>query len=104
MMVSFVSNSAYFFFWLLWLLMHATCTSSIFTYHFPCLYYFGARLALGGNENLVFIFGVDVGSGNNESLQYFQQPSSSIINNNNDTNIDGGSKGDNEEEKENYKI
>jgi hypothetical protein len=53
---------------------------------------------------LVFIFGVDVGSGNNESLQSFQKQSSSIINNNNNTNIGGGSKGDNEEEKENYEI
>jgi hypothetical protein len=39
---------------------------------------------------MIFIFGVDIGSGNNESLQYFQQQSSMINNNN---NIGGGSKG-----------
>jgi hypothetical protein len=55
-------------------------------------------------ENMVFIFGVDIGIGNNKSLQYFEQQSSSIINNNNITNICGGSKGDNEEKEENYKI
>jgi hypothetical protein len=42
---------------------------------------------------MVFIFGVDVGSGNNGPLQSFQQQSSSsIINNNNSTNIVDGSK------------
>jgi hypothetical protein len=42
---------------------------------------------------MVFIFGVDVGSGNNAPLQSFQQQSSSsIINNNNSTNIVDDSK------------
>jgi hypothetical protein len=43
---------------------------------------------------MVFIFGVDVGSGNNGPLQSFQQQSSSSIinNNNNSTNIVDGSK------------
>jgi hypothetical protein len=44
---------------------------------------------------MVFIFGVDIGSGNNSPLQSFQQQSSSSVinnNNNNSTNIVDGSK------------
>jgi hypothetical protein len=50
---------------------------------------------LHNTSNIVFIFGVDVGSGNNGPLQSFQhQSSSSIINNNNNniSNIVDGSK------------